>query len=212
MKLTEDIHRIDGMGMVNAYAIIGGGAVTLVDTGFRGKAEVILGYLRDLGFEPPDVHTIVLTHGDTDHIGNVAELKAATGARVAIHEADAPTLTGADYARAKGFMGATFGLLRKVVKAKPLQPDILLHDGDTVSGFTVHHFAGHTVGSIWLSREDGVVFSGDTLLGDSKGNAAPPTKAIAYDYAEALAAAEAIEATHYTLLLPGHGEPVRVDR
>ena len=95
------------------------------------------------------------------------------GAQVAIHGADAPTLTGTDYARAKGFMGATFGLLRKVAKAKPLQPDILLHDGDTVSGFTVHHFAGHTVGSIWLSREDGVVFSGDTLLGDSKGNAEP---------------------------------------
>jgi glyoxylase-like metal-dependent hydrolase (beta-lactamase superfamily II) len=212
MKLADDIHRIDGTGMVNAYAIVGDGGVTLVDTGFRGKAQAILGYLRDIGFQPRDVHTIVLTHGDADHIGNVAELKAATGAQVAIHEADAPTLTGADYMRAKGFMGATFGLLRKVAKARPLEPDILLHDGDTISGFTVHHYPGHTLGSIWLEREDGVVFSGDTLLGDSKGNAAPPMKAIAYDYKEALAAAEAIEATHYTLLLPGHGEPVRAER
>jgi glyoxylase-like metal-dependent hydrolase (beta-lactamase superfamily II) len=212
MKLTEDIHRIDGMGMVNAYAIVADDGVTLVDTGFRGKTKVILDYLHDAGFEPSDVHTIVLTHGDTDHIGNVAELKAATGAQIAIHEADAPTLTGEPYERAKGFMGTTFGLLRKVAKAKPLVPDVLLHDGDTISGFTVHHFAGHTLGSIWLSREDGVVFSGDTLLGDSKGKATPPTKAIAYDYAEALAAAEAIEATRYTLLLPGHGEPVRAER
>jgi glyoxylase-like metal-dependent hydrolase (beta-lactamase superfamily II) len=212
MKLTEDIHRIDGMGMVNAYAIVGDDGVTLVDTGFRGKAKVILDYLRDVGLDPGDVHTIILTHGDTDHIGNVAELKAATGARIAIHEADAPTLTGAPYQRAKGFMGTTFGLLRKVSKPEPLVPDVLLADGDTISGFTVHHFAGHTLGSIWLSREDGVVFSGDTLLGDSEGKAAPPMKAIAYDYPEALAAAKAIEATQYTLLLPGHGEPVRVER
>jgi glyoxylase-like metal-dependent hydrolase (beta-lactamase superfamily II) len=212
MKLTEDIHRIDGMGMVNAYAIIDGEGVTLVDTGFRGKAEVILDYVRDLGFEPHDIRTIIMTHGDTDHIGNVAELKAASGAQIAIHEADAPTLTGAPYERAKGLMGATFSLMRKVMKAGPLVPDVLLHDGDIISGLTVHHFAGHTLGSIWLSREDGVVFSGDTLLGDSKGNAALPTKAIAYDYAEALAAAEAIEATRYTLLLPGHGEPVRTER
>jgi glyoxylase-like metal-dependent hydrolase (beta-lactamase superfamily II) len=200
------------LGMVNAYAIVGDQGVTLVDTGFRGKTEVILDFLRDAGFDPCDVHTIVLTHGDTDHIGNVAELKAATGAQIAIHEADAPTLTGAPYERAKGFMGATFSLLRRVTKPEPLVPDVLLHDGDTISGFTVHHFAGHTLGSIWLSREDGVVFSGDTLLGDSKGKATLPTKAIAYDYAEALAAAEAIEATRYTLLLPGHGEPVRAER
>jgi glyoxylase-like metal-dependent hydrolase (beta-lactamase superfamily II) len=212
MKLADDIHRIDGTGMVNAYAIVGDGGVTLVDTGFRGKAQAILSYLRDIGFQPRDVHTIVLTHGDADHIGNVAELKGATGALVAIHEADAPTLTGAPYMRAKGFMGATLGLFRRVTKLEPLVPDVLLHDGDTISGFTVHHYAGHTLGSIWLSREDGVVFSGDTLLGDSKGNAAPPMKAIAYDHKEALAAAEAIEATRYTLLLPGHGEPVRAER
>lgn len=212
MKLTEDIHRIDGMGMVNAYAIVGEDGVTLIDTGFRGKAKVILGYLHDAGFDPSDVHTIVLTHGDPDHIGNVAELKAATGARIAIHEAEAPTLTGAPYRRAKGFMGSVFGLLRRVSKPEPLAPDLLLHDGDTISGFTVHHYEGHTPGSIWLSREDGVVFSGDTLLGDAKGRAKPPMKPIAYDYAVTLEAAEAIEATRYTLLLPGHGEPVRAAR
>jgi hydroxyacylglutathione hydrolase len=212
LKLAEDIHRIDGMGGVNAYAIIDEGGVTLVDTGFPGKTDVILGYLHGLGYEPDDVRTIVLTHGDTDHTGNVAPLKAATGARVAIHEADAPALTGAPYQRATGLLGAVFGLLRTVMKTKPIQPDILLKDGDTVAGFRVHHLLGHTQGSVVLERDDGAVFSGDTLLGDSQGRPAQPTKALAYDYEQVVAAAEAIEAMRYTLLLPGHGEPVRIDR
>ena len=212
MKLTEDIHRIDGIGGVNAYAIVDGGGVTLVDTGFAGKTDVILGFLHGLGYEPGDVQTIVLTHGDPDHTGNVARLKAATGAQVAIHGSDAPALTGAPYQRATGMSGAVFGLMRMVMKTKPIQPDILLKDGDTVAGFRVRHLPGHTQGSVVLVRDDGVVFSGDTLLGDAKGKPVSPTKALAYDYERAVAGAEAIEAMCYTLLLPGHGEPVRFDR
>ena len=40
----------------------------------------------------------------------------------------------------------------------------------------VLHVPGHTAGSIALVREDGVVFSGDTVLGDAEGNAQPPSE------------------------------------
>ena len=209
MKVTDDIHSIDGMGFVNAYAVIDDEGVTLVDTGLPGRSEAVLSYLHGLGFEPADVHTIVLTHGDNDHIGNAAALQAATGAKVAIHEADAPALTGAPYERATGFSRALFALLRPILRTQRAEPDILLHDGDTVAGLGVHHMPGHTTGSIVLTRPDGVVFSGDALLGDAKGAAEQPRKRLAYDYGEAVASASAIEAMGYTLLLPGHGEPVR---
>jgi glyoxylase-like metal-dependent hydrolase (beta-lactamase superfamily II) len=209
VKLTDDIHRIDGINGVNAYAVLGDDGVTMVDTGFPGKAGVILEYLRGLGYEPGDVHTIVLTHGDTDHVGSAAALKEATGARIAIHEADAPALTGAPYQRATGLSGAIFGAMRAVWRSKPVEPDILLHDGDTISGFRVHHWAGHTPGSIVLERDDGVVFSGDTLLGGKDGTATQPTKGLAHDYDQLRASAKAVEDTHYTLLLPGHFDPVR---
>jgi glyoxylase-like metal-dependent hydrolase (beta-lactamase superfamily II) len=186
--------------------------VTLVDTGFRGHAKAILGELRDLGYGPGDVRTIVLTHGDGDHKGNVAALKEATGARVAIHEADAPGLSGEPYQRAAGISAVLFSVLARVMKTPPVHPDISLHDGDVISGFRVHHLPGHTVGSIVLERDDGLVFSGDTLNGDAHGKPRAPTKALACDYGAALDSAAKIEALGYTLLLPGHGEPVRVER
>jgi glyoxylase-like metal-dependent hydrolase (beta-lactamase superfamily II) len=209
MKVTEDIHRIDGMGFVNVYAVIDAQGVTLVDTGLPGRSKAILGYLSGLGLEPADVRTIVLTHGDNDHIGSVAALQAATGAKIAIHEADAPALTGAPYERATGISRALFALLRPFLRTQRAEPDILLRDGDTVAGLRVRHMPGHTAGSIVLTRPDGVVFSGDALLGDAKGDAEQPRKMLAYDYGDAVASAGAIEAMGYTLLLPGHGEPVR---
>jgi len=212
VKLTDDIYRFEGMRVVNAYAVLGDRDVTLVDTGFRGNADLILGQLADLGYDPGDVHTIVLTHGDGDHKGSAAALREATGARLAIHEADVPALTGAPYDRATGFSGALFRAASAVLKTPPLQPDIVLHDGDTISGFHVHHLPGHTLGSIVLERDDGVVFSGDTLNGDAHGRPALPAKGLAYDHGQALVSAAAIEALGYTLLLPGHGEPVRAKR
>ena len=212
MKLTDDIYRIDSIRGVNAYAVLGDDGVTLVDTGFPGNADKILGELKKLGFEPSDVHTIVLTHGDPDHKGSAAALRQATGASVAIHQADAPTLTGAPYRRAKGLPGVLMGALSGLMRTPGIEPDIILHDGDTISGFRVHHLPGYTVGSIVLERDDGVVFSGDTVNGDSNGKPQPPTKMLAYDYAGALDSARQIEALGYTLLLPGHGEPVRASK
>jgi hypothetical protein len=55
----------------------------------------------------------------------------------------------------------------------------------------------------------------DTLLGgkDGKdGKATLPTRMLAYDHGQALASTEQVEALGYTLLLPGHGEPVRAQR
>ena len=84
----------------------------------------------------------------------------------------------------------------------------MLKDGDTISGLRVMHVPGHTRGSIALYREDGVVFSGDVLLADSSGRIQPPAEALALNPARALASADLIDSLGFTLLLPGHGQPV----
>jgi glyoxylase-like metal-dependent hydrolase (beta-lactamase superfamily II) len=212
MQLTSDIYRVDAIRGVNVYLILAEDGVTLVDTGFPGNADKILAQLAELGREPGDIRTIVLTHGDNDHIGNVAALKAVSGATVAIGAGDAPALQGGAYERATGLSRVIFGAITGLMRTNPVDPDILLVDGDTIAGLHVHETPGHTVGSIALERDDGVVFSGDTLLGNAQGEPTQPTKALAHTYDQALASAAAVEALDYTLLLPGHGEPVRMER
>ena len=41
-----------------------------------------------LPIHPNEVRLILLTHGDFDHVGSAKDLKALTGAKIAIHEHD----------------------------------------------------------------------------------------------------------------------------
>lgn len=66
---------------------------------------------------------ILLTHGHFDHIGGVAAVKAATGAKVVISAEDAPMLTSSRKSL------AAFSFLSQA----PAQADILVQDGDTVT-------------------------------------------------------------------------------
>lgn len=230
MRLAEDLYRIDGIIGANVYLLVAEDGLTLVDAGMPGNAETILAAIRDIGREPSELRHIVLTHSDPDHSGSAAQLKDLTGALVAIHEQDAPALAGKRRKRTDGTgavpmrssnmarvghnlaMRFVFKLSGRFRDFKPVDADILLKDGDTISGLRVMHVPGHTRGSIALYREDGVVFSGDALLGDSAGRVQPPTEALALNPARALASADMIESLGFTTLLPGHGQPVRRTR
>ena len=129
-------------------------AAMLVDC--AGEADEILGRARKLGLTIP---LIVITHGHIDHVEPLAELKQRTGARVAVHELDAPMLGEPMLSGA-----AMFGYSQEGVAA-----DLMLMEGSKVQAgdagpqFAVLHTPGHTAGSICLLGE-GVLFSGDCLF------------------------------------------------
>jgi hydroxyacylglutathione hydrolase len=146
----------------------------------------------------------VLTHYDADHVGGLAAIKSRTGARVAIHELDAPVVMK------KEPPGARVPLLVRLIYRwfqPPVTPERLLKDGDVVGGLRVVHVPGHTAGSIALVRDDGAVFSGDALVTDKHGNVLPPDRLPAEDPDLAAASAGRIQALHPRPLLPGHGTP-----
>ena len=100
---------------------------------------------------------IINTHGHCDHTAGNRTLKAATGARLLIHELDADRLGKMIHSTFSRIMGG---------KGSP-RPDVMLqHDDQIRIGSTqlnVLHTPGHTPGSICLYA-DGHLFTGDTLF------------------------------------------------
>lgn len=99
---------------------------------------------------------IVNTHCHVDHIMGNAEMKKKTGAKLVIHEADAP------------YLARTSPDLLTMFRATPSpSADLLVKDGDVIQvgqvKLKVIHTPGHSPGGMSL-YVDGMVFTGDTLF------------------------------------------------
>lgn len=94
---------------------------------------------------------ILITHGHFDHLEALAEVKAALNVPVAVHPGD--------------------------VEALPIDPDILLGDGDLFPlgaiQLQVLHTPGHTPGSVCLLT-DKYLIAGDTLFPGGPGHTRSP--------------------------------------
>ena len=73
-------------GHVHAFLLEAGGELTLVDTLYDTDGHRILEAISSLGRSPSDLRHIVLTHAHRSHLGGVAALKRASGARILAHE------------------------------------------------------------------------------------------------------------------------------
>ncbi|HEY6608419.1 MAG TPA: MBL fold metallo-hydrolase, partial [Candidatus Limnocylindria bacterium] len=68
MKLAPSLHRV-GSDLVNTYLVEEEGGLTLIDTGVSGQFKDLGAELAAMGRSISDIRGVVLTHGDTDHVG-----------------------------------------------------------------------------------------------------------------------------------------------
>jgi glyoxylase-like metal-dependent hydrolase (beta-lactamase superfamily II) len=120
---------------------------------------------------------VILTHHHIDHAGTAFALSQATGARVAVHTADARYLQPGRPRERMTLWGLAdrlpAGIARFVVSSAGGDPRIL-EDGETIAGLTVVHGPGHTPGSICLySSSQSALFLGD-VLNNERGLRTPP--------------------------------------
>lgn len=137
----------------------------IIDTGLA--AGELVDFLEVRKLNPV---AVVLTHGHADHIAGLIELRCRfQNIKVYIHKLDAGMLTG-EKDNLSSMAGISFG-------SEP--PDFALEQGDTINQANIKldvlHTPGHTPGGICLySKDDGIVFVGDTLFADSVGRTDMP--------------------------------------
>ncbi len=170
-----------------AYLLMGDGEAALVDPGWDSDEgwEVLKAGLAAAGLGPKSITGIVVTHFHPDHLGMAARLREASGAWVALGEAEPmPTEwrenpedfvaedraqfaawgVPADYLDEVSFKDKTWTQLSNV---EP--PQLRLVDGELlpIAGLTVRVVAtpGHTPGHICLVDEANQLFlTGDHVL------------------------------------------------
>jgi metallo-beta-lactamase class B len=115
----------------------------LINTGLASSAKQIKNNIETLGFRFADTKILLNTQAHYDHLGAMAAIKKKTGAQLLINEKDAAEVrSGGSSDYALGGNGSSF---------KPITPDHLLQDGDTIKlgnmQLVMLHHPGHTKGS-----------------------------------------------------------------
>jgi len=187
--------------------------LTLVDTGFSGRADLILKQIEELGYSPSDVKRIIITHHHADHTGSLAALKRATQAEVIAHPADAPYMDGTlpqpGPARPQ-WLSELLARFSWLWATEPVVVDTLVNDGDELpilGGIKILHTPGHTPGSIclYLQSKD-LLIAGDLLA--HRFGLKLPSGSFTVDIAQEIQSVKRVAGLEFDIICFGHGSPI----
>lgn len=218
--LTNGIYLVEGLRLGNVYVIEGVDGLTLVDTSVPGSLSRIEKDLQSIGRKLSDIKRILITHAHWDHIGSLAELKEATGARVyAHHRYESAVLRGEQKPIYPPY--SQLSALDRVVAAvwvRPLkfnlsvQVDRELKEGDRLDdvlpGLMVVDIPGHSPGQcgFWQPQLR-LFFGGDLLMRTPSGRFILPMAAATPDMEEAKRSILKVAQMNVATLCQGHGKP-----
>lgn len=76
-----------GLGHVNCYFLEDDRGVAIVDPGLPGPQSwrALVDRLKQAGYKPRNVHTVIVTHSHPDHFGGAGRMRDAYGAEVVTH-------------------------------------------------------------------------------------------------------------------------------
>ncbi len=190
--------------------------ITLIDTGLRESARHVLDFITGIGRSPEEVGLIVLTHNHIDHMGGLAEIRQATGAKVAAHRLDIGERVHPPAAdsRYKDSLATIKDKLQSVFSVLPKDVDIVLEGGEvleTLDGLEVVHTPGHTPGGISLySRKNKMMITGDLIRKHHRTLLLPP-KMVSHNLKDNLESVRKIAEYDFDILCFGHGLPLTHD-
>ena len=212
---------------VNCYLLAAHDGYALIDTGYPHTRARLLRGLEAAGCRPHNLKLIVLTHGDIDHSGNAAYLRAQTGARIAMHPGDTAMCLKDGVSRKRDLRlpehfpkvlylwffavaAKSLVLVLRRTRFEPFSPDILIGEGQDLAPLgleaVAYHTPGHSKGSISLLTRDGALFCGDHF-GQVWGYVLESRDDQAYPSTH-----EKLRSLPVRVVYPGHGAAVAAER
>jgi hydroxyacylglutathione hydrolase len=160
IKVQDDVFQFRSRSRsANAYLFKGKRRNLLIDPGLGSSFGALVGCLNEVGLQPADIDTIILTHEHFDHVAAVPMF--ANRPLVAAHRLAANKIVNRDgFAIIQGGFAepsCDFGI------------DLMLDEGAIINTgshtLRVHHTPGHTSGCISLFEADRhILVSGDTVM------------------------------------------------
>ena len=208
---------------INYIYIIKDAGCVMVDVGPSFAYSVIRDWFNLLPIKPEDIKLIILTHSHFDHAGAAADLKALTGAQIAIHESEQEMLkTGISSmpTPTTNWGRITLGLMKPVLSRfeyPGIEPDLVIGDEGMalneygISGKIIHT-PGHTAGSISVLLEDGAAFVGCMTHNGPPFRLKPNHPIFADDLDQLWSSWKILLDQGAKLIYPGHGRPFAINR
>jgi len=203
-----------GVWGANVYLLVDDSDLTLVDTGFLGRADRIMEQIKELGYSPAAVKRIIITHHHADHIGSLAELKRVTQAEVIAHPADAPYIDGRlpqPGPAGPQWLSKPLARFCWLWSTEMVAVDVRVNDGDELpifDGVKILHTPGHTPGSICLYIEGKKLLIAGDLLANRFGLKLP-SRRFTVDTAQEMQSIERVAGMEFDIICFGHGSPIR---
>ncbi|UBH06231.1 beta-lactamase-like protein [Leucobacter sp. Psy1] len=220
MQLAPGLHRI-GNDIVAVYLIVTEEGVTVIDAGLPGHWRELLDELAELGRDVEDIRGLILTHGDSDHVGFAERLRREHGVPVYIHSGDAARAKGDSKpktSRPSMRIGPLLGYLAYAIRRGGFRTTWLTEVTEIRGGETLDlpgapeiiALPGHSPGSIAVfSPSVDAVFVGDGLTTRHvlTGRRGPQPAPFTDDPEQALDSLERLRGAAAKWVLPGHGHP-----
>ncbi len=205
------------LGFDQCYILKGDGVIA-IDAGQQNKGKVFAGALEIAEISPDAVRLVVLTHGHWDHIGSAGEIRALTGASLAMHRSEAhwgensPTSLSPGVTLWGRVLTAVLKVFMPLIKTPAANVDIEFgDDGFSLVDFgipgRVLHTPGHSSGSATVLLDSGEAFVGDLAMNRFPLRLSPGLPIFANDPAAVIKSWKMLIELGASTVYPAHGKP-----